>query len=102
MAKGFGLGDVFKIQEKVQQVQQQLAEKRVEATSGGGMVRVVADGSQKILEIHIDPEVVDPQEVEMLEDLVLAAVNEARARSKELMMEEVSKLTGGMRIPGLF
>jgi DNA-binding YbaB/EbfC family protein len=93
---------MFKIQEKVQQVQKELAQKRVEATSGGGMVRVVANGSQEILEIHIDPEVVDPQEVEMLEDLILAAVNEARDRSKELMAQEVSKLTGGLQIPGLF
>ncbi|MCK4546101.1 MAG: YbaB/EbfC family nucleoid-associated protein [Candidatus Eisenbacteria sp.] len=100
--KGFGLGDMLKIQEKVQQVQKELAQKRVEASSGGGMVKVVANGSQEILEIHIDPEVIDPEDVEMLEDLILAAVNESRERSKELMMEEMSKITGGMRIPGLF
>ncbi len=92
----------MKIQEKVQQVQKELAQKRVEASSGGGMVKVVANGSQEILEIHIDPEVIDPEDVEMLEDLILAAVNESRERSKELMMEEMSKITGGMRIPGLF
>ncbi len=102
MAKGFGLGDMFKIQEKVQQLQKELADKRVEASAGGGMVRIVANGSQEILEIHIDPEVVDPEEVEMLEDLILAAANEARQRAKELMMEEVSKITGGLQIPGLF
>jgi DNA-binding YbaB/EbfC family protein len=102
LTKGFGFGDIFKIQEKVQQVQKELAGKRVEASSGGGMVRVVASGSQEILEIHIDPEVVNPEEIEMMEDLVMAAVNEARERSKELMIEEVSKLTGGLRIPGLF
>jgi DNA-binding YbaB/EbfC family protein len=100
--KGFGLGDMFKIQEKMEQMQKELAEKRVEASSGGGMVRVVATGSQEILEIHIAPEVVDPGDVEMLEDLILAAVNEARERSKKLMAEEVSKLTGGMNLPGLF
>jgi DNA-binding YbaB/EbfC family protein len=102
LAKGFGLGDMFKIQEKVQQLQKELADKRVEASAGGGMVRIVANGSQEILEIHIDPEVVDPEEVEMLEDLILAAANEARQRAKELMMEEVSKITGGLQIPGLF
>ena len=102
MAKGFGLGDMFKIQEKVQQLQKELADKRVEASAGGGMVRIVANGSQEILEIHIDPEVVNPEEIEMLEDLILAAANEARQRAKELMMEEVSKITGGLQIPGLF
>jgi DNA-binding YbaB/EbfC family protein len=102
LPKGFGLGDVFKIQERVQQVQKQLAERRVEASAGGGMVRIVANGSQEILEIHIDREVVNPDEVEMLEDLILAAVNEARERSREVMMEEVSKVTGGLNIPGLF
>lgn len=102
MLKGLGLGDMFKIQEKVQQIQQQLAEMRVEATSGGGMVKVVANGRQEVLEIRIDPEVVDRNEVEMLEDLILAAVNEARQRAQELMAEEISKITGGLRIPGLF
>jgi DNA-binding YbaB/EbfC family protein len=93
---------MFKIQERVQQLQKELADKRVEATAGGGMVRIVANGSQEILEIHIDPEVVDPEEVEMLEDLIMAAANEARQRSKELMAEEISKITGGLQIPGLF
>ena len=102
MAKGFGLGDVFKIQEKVKQVQEELAARRVEASSGGGMVKVTANANQEILEIHIDPEVVDPTDVDMLEDLVLAAVNEARERAREIMMQEMSKLTGGMSLPGLF
>ena len=97
-----GLGDVFKIQQKVQKMQQELAERRVEASSGGGMVRVVANGRQEILELHIDPEVVDPAEVDMLEDLVLAAVNEARQKAQQLMTEEISKITGGLQIPGLF
>ena len=65
-------------------------------------VRTFPTYRQEILEIRIEPEVVDPQEVEMLEDLILAAVNEARERSKELMAQEVSKLTGGLQIPGLF
>jgi len=102
LPKGFGLGDMFQIQERVQRLQKELADKRVEATAGGGMVRIVANGGHEILEIHIDPEVVDRDEVEMLEDLILAAANEARQRSKELMAEEISKITGGLQIPGLF
>ncbi len=103
MAKG--LGDLMKqmqaVQAKMEQMQEELAEKRVEATSGGGMVKVVANGKQEILEIKIDPEVVDPEDVEMLEELVLAAVNQAREKAAELQMDGLSGLTGGLKIPGL-
>lgn len=91
-----------KIQEKFAQIQEELAGKTVEATSGGGMVKVVANGKQEIISIKIDPEVVSKDDVEMLEDLVLAAVNEARKRADELAKNEVAKLTGGLVPPGMF
>ena len=103
MAKG--LGDLMKqmqaVQAKMEQMQEELAEKRIEASSGGGMVKVVANGKQEILEIKIDPEVVDPKDVEMLEELILAAVNQAREKASELQMDGLSGLTGGLKIPGL-
>ena len=96
MAKG--LGDLMKqmqaMQAKMEEMQEQLAEKRVEGSSGGGMVRVVANGKQEILEIKIDPEVVNKDDVAMLEELVLAAVNQARERAAELQMEGLSGLSG--------
>jgi hypothetical protein len=91
-----------KIQEKFAQIQEELAGKTVEASSGGGMVKVVANGKQEIVSIKIDPEVVSKDDVEMLEDLILAAVNEARKRADELAKNEVAKLTGGLMPPGLF
>jgi DNA-binding YbaB/EbfC family protein len=99
------MGDFLKQAEKLQadlkRVQDELAEKTVEAAAGGGMVTVVANGKQEIVSIKIDPEVVNKDDVEMLEDLIVAAVNEARARAQELMMTEMGKITGGMGIPGL-
>ena len=91
-----------KIQAKMAELQEELSEKTVEATSGGGMVTVVANGKQEILSIKIDPEVVNGDDIEMLEDLVVAAVNEAKKKAEELMKEEMNKVTGGMSIPGLF
>jgi hypothetical protein len=100
------LGDIMKqaqaMQEKMAKVQEEVAKKRVEASAGGGMVTVVANGKQEILSVKIDPEVVDPKEVEMLQDLIVAAVNEAQKKAQELMAEELKGLTGGLRIPGLF
>ena len=90
------------LQEKLGKIQEEASKKTIEATSGGGMVTVVANGRQEILSIRIDPEVVNPQEVEMLQDLILAAVNEARRRAQELMANEMKGLTGGLPIPGLF
>lgn len=90
------------LQEKLAKIQEEAAHKTVEASSGGGMVTVTANGRQEILSVKIDPEVVNPAEVEMLQDLVLAAVNEARRRSQELMAEEMKGLTGGIPIPGIF
>lgn len=91
-----------KLQAEIKRAQDGLADKTVEASAGGGMVTVVANGKQEILSVRIDPEVVNKDDVEMLQDLIVAAVNEARTRSQELMMTELGKITGGMNIPGLF
>ena len=103
---GKGMGDLMrqaeKLQGQIQKMQDDLAERTVEAPSGGGMVTVVANGKQDIVSIRIDPEVVSKDDVEMLQDLIVAAVNEARKRSQELMAAEIGKITGGMGIPGLF
>nr|WP_319493867.1 YbaB/EbfC family nucleoid-associated protein [uncultured Desulfobacter sp.] len=90
-----------KLQKKMLQTQQELAIKTVEASSGGGMVKVVANGAQKIESIVLEKEVVDPEDLEMLQDLVLAAVNDALKKSQDMVSAEMSKLTGGMNIPGL-
>ncbi|MBI3611563.1 MAG: YbaB/EbfC family nucleoid-associated protein [Nitrospirae bacterium] len=99
-------GDMMKqaqaLQEKLARLQEEAGKKTVEATAGGGMVTVVANGRQEIVSIKIDPEVVNPKEVEMLQDLILAAVNEARRKAQELMAEQMKALTGGIQIPGLF
>ena len=89
------------LQEKMAKLQEELGEKTVEASSGGGMVSVVANGKQEIVSIKIDPEVVDANDVEMLEDLVLAAINDALYQAKQMMSEEMSQLTGGVKIPGI-
>ncbi len=91
-----------KLQQNFESIQEELAKKRVEASSGGGMVRVTCDGMQNLVEIKIDPSVVDPQDVEMLEDLITAAVNEGRKAAQKLQTEEFAGLTGGLKIPGLF
>ena len=90
-----------KLQSKMLQMQEELAERTVEASAGGGMVKVVANGKQQIVSIQIEKEVVDPDDVDMLQDLVQAAVNDALARSQEMVNAEMSKLTGGLSIPGL-
>jgi len=90
------------MQEKLVRMNEELAAKTVEASSGGGMVKVVMNGKQELLSIKIDPEVVDRDDVEMLEDLVLAAVNEARTKVVEMVKQEMSNLAGGLPLPGLF
>lgn len=90
-----------KLQSKMLQMQEELAQRTVEASAGGGMVKVVANGKQQIVSIQIEKEVVDPEDVEMLQDLVQAAVNDALARAQEMVQAEMSKLTGGLSIPGL-
>ncbi len=90
-----------KLQRQMLEAQEALAEERVEATSGGGMVRVVADGQQNVLEVKIAAEAVDPDDVEMLEDLVLAAVSEALRKSRDLAEERMGAFTKGLNIPGI-
>ena len=89
------------LQEKMAKLQEELSEKTVETSAGGGMVTVIATGKQEIASIKIDPEVVNQEDVEMLEDLVLAAVNDALFQAKQMVSEEMTKLTGGVTIPGL-
>ena len=89
------------LQEKMAKLQEELGEKTLEASAGGGMVTVVANGKQEILSIKIDPEVVAPDDVEMLEDLVLAAANDALSQAKQMVSEEMTQLTGGVKIPGI-
>lgn len=104
MAKGLGnmMRQAQMMQQKMARLQEELAEKEVEASAGGGMVAARVNGKQQLLEIRIEPAAVDPQDVEMLQDLVVAAVNEAIKKSQQLAQEEMGKLTGGMNIPGLF
>jgi len=92
---------VQNIQGQISSMQDQLAEKTVEASSGAGMVTVTANGKQEIISIRISPEIVDPEDIAMLQDLVTAAVNTALKSSKAMMQEELSKITGGLQIPGL-
>ena len=90
-----------KFQTQMSKLQEELGDEKVEGSSGGGMVNVVVNGKQELLSILIDPEVVDPEDIEMLQDLVMAAVNDAMNRAKEMMNEGMGKLTKGMNIPGM-
>lgn len=90
------------LQERMEKVREELKQKTVEASSGGGMVTAVANGAQEIIAVKIKKEAIDEDDLEMLEDLVVAAVNLALEKSKELNEQELSKLTGGLKIPGLF
>ena len=100
-----GLGNILKqaqeMHGKISQLQEEMANKTVEASAGGGMVTVVINGKQQVLSIRIDPEVVNREDVDMLQDLICAAVNEAIRKSQEMMTEEMKKITGGLSIPGL-
>ncbi len=89
------------LQEKMAKLQGELGEKTIETSAGGGMVTVLANGKQEIISVKIDPEVVDTDDIEMLEDLVLAAVNDALYQAKQMVSEEMTKLTGGVKIPGM-
>jgi len=90
-----------KLQKKMLKTQEELATKTIEASSGGGMVKVVANGAQKIESIVLEKEVVDPEDIEMLQDLLMAAINDALNKSQEMVSKEMGKLTGGLNIPGL-
>ena len=100
-----GMGNMMKQAQKLQsqmmKLQEELADKTIESSSGGGMVTVVANGRQQIVSIQIENEVVDPNDVDMLQDLVLAAVNDALSKAQEMVSSEMGKLTGGLNIPGL-
>ncbi len=90
------------MQAKIATLQKELETREVEASSGGGMVKVKVNGKQEILDITINPECVDPNDVDMLQDLVKTAVNQAVAESNEMVNSAMSKVTGGLNIPGLF
>lgn len=90
-----------KLQAKLAKVQEELANTTIEASAGGGAVKVTVNGQQKILSVKISPEVVNPEDVQLLEEMVMAAVNEALAKSQELASERLGGLTGGLKIPGL-
>ena len=104
--KGFGnlVNEAKKLQAQLESIKQDVANRKVEATAGGGMVTVQANGNQEVLSIKIDREVISPDDPQMLEDLVLAAVNEALRKAREMVAAEMSKLAGGLggKMPGLF
>ncbi|PZD96472.1 YbaB/EbfC family nucleoid-associated protein [Paenibacillus sambharensis] len=93
---------VKKMQEQMMKAQEELAEKTIEGTAGGGVVSVQVNGHKKLLNVTIKPEAVDPDDIEMLQDLILTAVNDAITKADELANKDMSKFTGGMKIPGLF
>ena len=89
------------MQARMAKIQEELGEKTVEASAGGGMVSVIANGRQEIVSVRIEPEVIDPDDQEMLQDLVIAAVNDALTKAKDMMNEEMGKLTKGLNLPGI-
>ena len=106
MTKGMGdmgnmMKQVAKMQQQMEEIQKQLAETIVEGSAGGGMVKVTASGTGEIKSIKIEKEVVNPDDVEMLEDLILSAVNQAKEKAAEVQGKSVGMLTGGLNIPGL-
>ena len=99
------LGDIMreaqKLQAQMQKLQEEAKKKTVEASAGGGMVTVVANGANEIVSIKIEKDVVNPDDMEMLQDLILAAANEALRRAQQMVSEEMGKLTGGLQLPGI-
>jgi len=93
---------VQQMQQEMAKIQEELAQERIEATAGGGMVSVAVNGEQEVLEVAIEKEAVDPDDVEMLQDMILAAANEALRKSKDLATTKLGQVTGGLSIPGLF
>lgn len=91
---------VQKMQREMAKLQEEVEQRTVEASSGGGAVTVVANGKKEIISITIKPEVIDPDDAEMLQDLVVAAINEAMRQADEMISKEMSKITGGLNIPG--
>ena len=105
MSRGLGLGDIVKqaqeLQERLGKVQEEAAARTVDASAGGGMVKVTVNGRLEVVRLQIEPQVLSSGDVEMLQDLVTAAVNEGIRSAQRMMAEEMSKLTGGLKIPGL-
>ena len=109
MLKGLGdlgkmggmLKQAMEMKGKIEEVKESLGDEQVEASAGGGMVKVVANGRMEILSLKIDPEVVNPEDIEMLETLVMACVNDATGKAREMVQEKMQELTGGFNIPGL-
>ncbi len=101
-----GMQDLMKQAQKMQQnlvkAQEELEKKEIEVTSGGGMVKIIMDGKYNLKSLKIEKDAVDPDDVEMLEDLISAAINEAHSKISKMVEENMSKMTGGMKIPGLF
>lgn len=91
-----------KMQAQIAKVQEEVGKKKVEASTGGGVVTAVVSGNRELLEVKIDPEVVDPEDVEILEEMIIGAVNQAMQTAEDMMNTEVEKITGGLSIPGMF
>lgn len=89
-----------KMQKKMAQAQEELGEERIEGTAGGGMVKVIVSGHKEVVDVQIDEEVVDPEDIEMLQDLVLAATNEALKKAEELSSQTMGQFTKGLNLPG--
>jgi DNA-binding YbaB/EbfC family protein len=103
MAKGFGdmMKQIQKMQSKMMELQEELDAQEVEGTAGGGMVKAIVSGKGDIKEVKIDPQVLEDGDVEMLEDLIVAAITQAQENASEVQKETMSELTGGLNIPGL-
>jgi nucleoid-associated protein EbfC len=102
MAKGFNPMQQIKVlQEKMAKIQEELATKTVESSAGGGMVTAVVNGRQELVTLKLEPQVVDPDDIEMLQDLIVAAVNDALRKAQEMAAGDMGKLAGGLNIPGL-
>jgi DNA-binding YbaB/EbfC family protein len=103
LTSGFGniVKQAKKIQEKMAQLQQDLESRTVEATSGGGMVSVVINGKYELVSLKIEKEVISPEDSDMLQDLIMAAVNEGIRKAQDMSSAEIAKITGGLNIPGL-
>lgn len=103
MNKGFGniIKQAQQLQAKILKVQEEMANRTAEASAGGGMVTAVANGKQEIVSLRVEKEVVNPEDLEMLQDLIVAAVNAALKKAQEMVAEEMKKLSGGLYIPGI-
>jgi len=105
MSKGLGFGNIVKqaqeLQERLAKVQEEAAVRTVEASAGGGMVKATVNGRLEVVRLHIEPSVLQSGDTQMLEDLIIAAVNQGIRAAQQQMAEEMSKLTGGLKIPGL-